>query len=298
MNDIIENIEDIDNTQATPHSALALLWTDTSYRLAGLLLKQTNNARAKENPPKPPLVVGMNDIRQAFSLIGGFDTYFVEASLDDDGAPVWVSGNKFNLMPVYYQQLSKTTTNLLEHAEALKGVNMQVAAKLIIDERDGKGIPVPDGSGPSMEDFPMEVANKAVFYASNLIRILRSNGGSLEFSPRSSMNLSDITRAAEAQLHPTQESEEQNRTIDHREEESWDVTGKLQRATDVFYLEPVELEKAVTYQNALIAWLALADQDSLRDELEYQAAQAADFLKQRAASNPIRGVERKPPQAA
>lgn len=287
-----------DITVATDQSALAILYCDTAHRLAALMLGQEN--RARKNLKQEPLVPGVTGLFDGFQLIPGFHTYFVEAVDDEDGQPQWVSGNKVNLRSVYFEKLEKLTGSLLEYATEIKDLDMRSTAIAIVQEREHKDAPVPDGSGPILHLVEHDLAEKVIFYGGKLISILRRNGGSREFAPRSSMTLNDFLMLQEIELEPSAELGEVDESIDHpelRDSSPFTIGSAIQRKTNIFRLDPQELDIATNLKEVFEGWLdaynlAAENNDILSEEINYQREQAAEYVKTNRASNPIRGVAR------
>lgn len=283
--------EALNDNACTPHSALAILFMDTAYRLGEQRLKRENGTRAKQKLPalKPNMFKSIN-------LVSGFHTYFVETPLDEDGTPQWAKGDRTNLMPVFYDQMDNLTQRLLEHAEHIQDIDLAITARLVIDEREKGKYAIPDASGPSMEAFVDEIANKVVYYGSRLTDFLRKNGGGTDFAPKTSLTVDDLDRARNAVLTEARELGDTDSAIDHPEEQvtSFTLGNALNAKSDTFAFEAVELEKAENLQAVVCAWMNILDgidggQEALKDELKYFTARVSEYVdtlrKQEAANS-------------
>ena len=299
MSEQLEELFD-DSQPATPNSVMAILWMDTAYRLAAQMLRRDNNVRAKEG--KPPLVPGLRDLNRSMEYIGSFDSYFQEATENEDGTINWASvdRNKVGLGSIQYRMLSEETSALIANAESLKGVNLGETAKGVIDERGGGDIYLPDTSGPVVDAFAQPMASKIAFYGFKLISLLRANGGAQQFGPKSQSTLSDIIDLVELQVEDLEEVRDDPEDIDHLSL-NWDImSGEQLKPKNVFTLSGVELAEAITLKAAFDAWMKAYEQlhdenATLREEIEYQVAQAKAYVdnQRKQSTSPVHGVERK-----
>ena len=292
---------------ATPQAPLAVLWMDTAYRLATILLGSENRARAKEK--KPPLVPSMTDMKNSMSYIGSFETHFCEAVDDKDGNPQWVPGNQANLRSIQFNMFQELTNNLLKHAEALKGVKLGETAAGIMKERQEGEIYLPDTSGPPMDDFAQPVASKIAFYAFRLISIIRSNGGSLEFAPKTGATMNDILNIRSIKIQDIEEIRDDPVEIDNLDTD-WgldadigDDTARKLKPRDIYNLSGKELTDALEAHKALEAWFTVYDtiednNETLAEEIQYQVDLAKEWVAQnrKGQHTPVTGTVKKEAQ--
>lgn len=286
-----------DTEKATPNSAIAILWMDTAYRLANIMLKRTNTQRAKDK--LPALVPSLGDLHNSLAYIGSFDTYFGQAEDKPDGTPDWstVDRNKNGMRSITYRMYSELTSKLLSHGDELKGVSMGYAAQGVIRERDGGEAYLPDGSGPVMTDFAQPVASKVAFYAFKLMGILRSNGGANEFPPKSASTLTDILNVRDVTINDAEESQDDPVEIDHLDMD-WDITSTEKLTNrDVFELTGSDLAAAREAKETLDAWGAVYDKISdsnaaLTEEITYQVALSKEWIEnnRKTDNSPVKGA--------
>lgn len=294
---IQEQLNDVFTQDATPNSALAILWMDTAYRLAGIMLKRINTQRAKDK--LPPLSPSLNDLHNSLAYIGSFDTYFDRAELKEDGKPDWstVDRNKNGLLPIAYNMYSELTSKLLAHADELKGVKMGYAAQGVITERSGGEPYLPDDSGPVMTDFAQPVASKVAFYAYKLMSILRSNGGANEFPPKSQSTTHDILNVREVTIQDVEDTQDDPVEIDHMDLD-WDITTMERlKERDVFKLSGTDLAEAQEAKECLDAWGAVYDKihdsnEALDEEVTYQVALSKQWIEdnRKTDNSPVKGA--------
>jgi hypothetical protein len=290
---------ELETKPTSPNSTLAILWMDTGYRLAERLLQRENNIRAADK--KPMLVPGMSDLHNSMQYIGSFDSFFQLAEDGPDGRPDYrnphLDRNKNSMGSIAYNMFSDTTSKLISHAHELKGVNLAITAAGIIKERQTGEIFIPDETGPDMSDFAQPIASKIVFYGFKLMSLLRANGGSKRFGPKSQSSITDILNLKDVEINDLEEVQDDPKDIDHMEM-SWDITQSVILAPEnVYNLSGVELQEVTTLKAVFDAWMAVYDsledkQDKLEEEVEYAVSQAKAFVEQqrKESNSPVTGV--------
>jgi hypothetical protein len=291
-------------TDTTGLSALALLWMDTAYILSKHILDQENRFISKANEAEKDKskhralrVPSLSDLQQGKQLIGGFHTYFVEAEVnpDDPKDIKWVAGNKVNLVSITYNRLERLTTYLMEHADDLVGVDVGPAAYAVMKEREKKEFMVPDLSGPTMEDFMDDIAAKVYYYGSNLIRLIRGNGGQFKYNPKSQLTIRDFENLLEVELSSIEDNMSDPVDIDHSAEMSFSIDGLKQEEDNKYTFDTVELEEAQRWNHAFIGWnnvlTACDGRPALIDQIHFQAELTKARLKDQRNNNtgPVKG---------
>ena len=280
--DIRTQLEELFTTPATPKAPLAIMWMDTAWRLASILLNRKNANREKGTPEFVP---SMADMHNSLQYIGSFDTYFGMIEEDASGKPIYPQ-NKAGLGSIAFGMYQDLTSALMNHAEELKGIKMQETALGIIKERRGDGIYLPDVSGPSMEDFAQPIASKVCYYSWTLMKILRANGGAMYFPAKSNATRSDVVNLKDIVLVTDEEQKAENlEEYDHLDQD-WDIfDGKQLRPENQFVLEGVDLEEATQLKQAFDAWMAVYEHigdnySALDEEVEYQVERTRQWVEE------------------
>jgi hypothetical protein len=275
------------NTQT---NAVAVILTETAYRLAQLML------------PKDRIPT-LSDIREGFGMVASFHRYFAPAYPKDDGTVEWPTGGKKGIMEMYFEQLDELTSTLLGLKDHTDGSDLRQIAFQVANERE-KGIPVVpvvDEHTPWTAYAPLSetIAQKAYYTGARAIKIIREASKGSGLNSRSNMTMTDLQMLNDLTLQPLDEAPDPE-SLDHYEEnsDSWTFGDELKRfKTGEVKLDHVELEMAENWRNAFRGWYTLCQNvpDSLgflQDEIEYQKERAQEWLDTQKASNPIKGKPR------
>lgn len=291
--------------------AIAIIIADIIFRLTNLQV--SNNLTKDQKASGKKIIPTLRDMTNGVSLIPGFETYFVEAPFDENGEILWPTNDNRRALPTFqYEELHDATSRILG-LEDLQNIEFGPALAAVLSERERKGdyyaIPhvprLPSESktfesdeaaenyvsGVRLEQKQLaelmpEVANKVVFYGSRLIKILRTNGASRDFSPVSNMMIHDLANARTAVISEQREAYDDPVEIDHAAGNAGKVLtfGELLKArTNEYELDNKSYDEAYNLKEAFDAWYDIYEllddgNTELNHVLKVKRDRAREFL--------------------
>lgn len=264
----------------------ALFIADLGYRLASLAL------------PKDMLPT-ISDIKVGISYIVRFNEIFARAEIDEHGEVSWPAGNKRGLVGEYFDYIEGLTTAALPYLKEVAGEDLKNAAFAVLRERENGEYATPVSvSGCRPDDTAMQrfVAEKVVYYALRMAKLLNDAGYGRVVPRQSNFNVGNLVDLANLEIFPRNAEEGFTPEVEG-EQDTWDIAGILRKEIKV-QLDDVEYERVSAIKEAFESFYGVdintgSDmRDILEDIIVSKRDRAREFIKEQQAASELKGKPR------